>query len=105
MSRDANLRRRYGITSVMYDLILAAQGGHCALCGRPPGKKALHVDHDHKTGLIRGLLCYRCNHRVIGNINDPAVFRRAAAYLENPPAPGVIGERQAPARRKRRSKI
>jgi hypothetical protein len=41
--------------------MLAAQGGGCAICGAPPKTRRLHVDHDHKTGAVRGLLCYRCN--------------------------------------------
>ena len=41
--------------------MLAEQGGGCAICGAPPKTRRLHVDHDHKTGEIRGLLCYRCN--------------------------------------------
>jgi hypothetical protein len=44
-----------------YAAMLAAQDGHCALCSNTPKTRRLHTDHDHKTGHVRGLLCYRCN--------------------------------------------
>jgi hypothetical protein len=44
-----------------YEARLAAQGGVCAICGRPPKTRRLDVDHEHKTGAVRGLLCHRCN--------------------------------------------
>ena len=48
--RDAHLRRTFGITQGDYLELLERQGGGCAICGRTPGKVALHVDHDHETG-------------------------------------------------------
>lgn len=51
----------YGITQSEYELMLAQQGGVCALCGSPPKRYRLAVDHDHETGKIRGLLCTPCN--------------------------------------------
>lgn len=67
----AGLRRRklmaaYGITPEEYDAMLARQNGRCKLCLRKPGKKHLAVDHDHKTGRIRGLLDLQCNRNVLG---------------------------------------
>lgn len=88
--RDAYLRKTYGITLEDYGAMLAYQGGVCAICGRPPVKQALHVDHDHKTKKTRGLLCYNCNHRIVGRQRDPAVFRAAARYLERPPADAAL---------------
>jgi hypothetical protein len=74
----------YGLTVAEYDALLEAQGGGCAICGRPPGRKRLHVDHDHETDAIRGLLCSPCN-RAIGLLrDDPEVARRAAEYLTPP---------------------
>ena len=56
-----------------------AQGGLCAICRQAP---AVHVDHDHATGTVRGLLCFPCN-AAIGHLrDDPQIMRRAAAYLE-----------------------
>jgi len=60
-SRAAPYRSRTGITQAEYDRLLAEQGGHCALCPNTPKTRRLHVDHDHTTGRVRGLLCFRCN--------------------------------------------
>ena len=78
-SRDYHLRRRYGITEAEYDALVAAQGGVCAVCQeRPPG----HVDHDHRTGAVRGVLCSGCN-QGLGNFRDSAdAMRRGADYIE-----------------------
>ncbi len=59
--------------------MLAAQHGVCAICQTAP---AIHVDHDHRTGQIRGLLCFRCNAALGQLADDPLVLRRAARYLE-----------------------
>ena len=88
--RCATLRKKYGISADEYDQLLAEQGGVCKICGadnpqiKVPGKrtKNLYVDHDHKSGKIRGLLCQPCN-TVLGRMNDdPILLRRAAKYLE-----------------------
>ena len=50
-----------GVTDEEYQRMLAAQAGGCAICGNPPKTKRLHVDHNHRTGRVRGLLCFRCN--------------------------------------------
>ena len=65
-----------------YDRMLAAQHGGCGICGAPPKTRRLHVDHDHKTGLIRGLLCFTCNRHLLGKYATPAKLRAAADYLE-----------------------
>jgi hypothetical protein len=86
------LRRQYGITAAQYEEILAYQGGVCATCGKPPKEgKNLNVDHDHKTGLVRGLLCWSCNRRLIADHRDSNLLRRGADYLDVPPAVGAIG--------------
>ena len=75
----------------MYRAMLAAQGGLCAICGEAPnpdGVRAasrLHVDHDHSTGVVRALLCTRCN-QGIGYMRDrPDLLRLAAEYIERYP--------------------
>jgi len=79
--------KKYGLTVVDYAAILDAQGGVCRICGEPPkpdGVRAaskLHVDHNHTTGQVRGLLCNHCN-RGIGAFRDrPDLLELAIAYL------------------------
>ncbi len=79
--RDLRYQRRYGITLIDYNRMLKEQVGVCAICGHPPKKNRLSVDHDHKTGQVRGLLCVRCN-RALPRFNDSAdLLERAAAYI------------------------
>lgn len=83
-----HFRKKYGITMDDYERMLIQQNGICAICGqgetalgRSGEVKPLAVDHDHKTGAVRGLLCHRCN-SVLGNAqDDPARLEAAAAYL------------------------
>jgi hypothetical protein len=64
-----------------YKMILAEQAGVCAIC-KGTSARALHVDHCHKTGIIRGLLCHSCN-LSLGRMGDsPERLRAAATYLE-----------------------
>jgi len=81
--RKSYLKREYGLTVAEYDAMLAAQGGACAVCLRPPTPGiSLHVDHDHETGRVRGLLCFRCNNALGDLDDDPGLLRAAARYLE-----------------------
>lgn len=81
--RDAYLKRKFGISVDEYDAMLAEQGGVCAVCSRLPTPGiSLHVDHDHETGRIRGLLCFRCNNALGDLEDDPGLLRAAARYLE-----------------------
>ena len=59
--REKNLKQRYGITLEQYEQLLVKQEGVCSICHRVPRTKPLAVDHDHKTGTVRGLLCLWCN--------------------------------------------
>ncbi len=60
-ARKPKRAKQLGVTDDQYERLLAAQGGHCALCPSTPKTRRLAVDHDHKTGKVRGLLCHRCN--------------------------------------------
>lgn len=83
-----HLRTTFGITTERFEALLANQNGHCALCSKdkPGGQGAWHVDHDHATGTIRGLLCARCNQLLgVWEKNRPW-FDGADMYLANPPA-------------------
>lgn len=76
--------RRYGLSSEDYDRMVEAQGGVCVICRLPPTKgkgERLHVDHCHKTGKVRALLCSDCN-RALGYFRDDlARVVQAAEYL------------------------
>lgn len=60
--RNVRYIAKFGITLDDYNRMLIQQNGLCAICLNPPKRFNLAVDHDHKTGLVRGLLCYRCNY-------------------------------------------
>jgi hypothetical protein len=65
------------------------QGGEfCAICEAAPKTRRLHIDHDHKTMELRGLLCFNCNSLLRPRWNA-ATLRAAADYLENPPLRGI----------------
>ena len=82
-ARERHLRITYGITCEQYEDILEAQDGRCAICRAKPRKIRLAVDHDHKTGTIWGLLCSKCNHRLLGQHGrDPDKYQRAMLYLD-----------------------
>jgi hypothetical protein len=81
--RDQALRSLYGITLAEYNALLAAQGGVCGSCGGPATgrRKTFHVDHDHRTRRVRGLLCDSCN-LAIGKLGDDVEgVERALEYL------------------------
>jgi hypothetical protein len=83
------LKKHYGMSESEYDALLAAQVGRCAGCGatesgrRSTGQRAssglLHVDHDHATGVVRGLLCHGCN-IALGAVKDSSATLRKLAY-------------------------
>lgn len=83
-TRNAYLIRTYGIDLSQYRQLLDKQEGHCAICPKTPADEGRHlaVDHDHKTGEVRGLLCAYCNHRVVGRHRDSALLRTMADYVE-----------------------
>jgi hypothetical protein len=91
-SRESMLRTRYGMTIADYDRMLREQGGVCAICGtdRPQGQQRkthlrrrriqfFSVDHSHKTGIVRGLLCHSCN--VLVAYAEHERLAAAQAYL------------------------
>jgi len=82
--RDYDLKRHYGITQADYDALLREQDDRCAICqtGEPRGHGRFHVDHDHETDAVRGLLCHACNTALGGFQDDPDLLARAIAYLE-----------------------
>ncbi|WP_368666381.1 endonuclease VII domain-containing protein [Micromonospora sp. BL4] len=77
-TREYHLQRRYGVGQKEFDELLAEQGGVCAICERPDPE---HLDHDHRTGWVRGILCFNCNGG-LGQFRDsPMRLARAITYL------------------------
>lgn len=87
-TRTSHLRRKYGITIADFNALLALQNHQCAVCGCEfgDGKKKAHIDHDHATGRVRGLVCVRCNTSIGGLGDDVLGVSRALAYLVGPVA-------------------
>ena len=93
--RDSDLRRKFGISLEDYESMLDEQHSRCLICGRhfsEVGGKGdgLVVDHCHKTGKIRGLLCSNCNTALGLLQEDPSSLRRAVAYLTD----GTVADRK-----------
>lgn len=95
-NHDAMVSRVYGLAPGDYERLYEAQGGRCAIARcRATGKsKKLAVDHNHKTGEVRGLLCTNHNRAIGYNFDDPEAFRSLADYLESPPARAVLDQSQ-----------
>ncbi len=82
--REHKLQTRYGMSHADYVAMLDKQGGCCGICGTDnPGGRWIrfHVDHCHETGMVRGLLCHKCNHG-LGQFGDSLEgILKAVAYL------------------------
>ncbi len=84
---EGGLKRRYGIGKADVARMAKEQDHKCAICGEPESQmrngitRHLAVDHDHKTGKVRGLLCSACNTALGKFDDDPAIIARAIAYL------------------------
>ena len=81
---ELHMKRAYGLDFKDYERMLEEQNGVCAICSSPPPnnrKTRLAIDHCHKTGKVRGLLCDKCN-RSIGLLKDDvSVLKSAIKYL------------------------
>ena len=85
---DKEYQKKYGLAEGEYASMLEAQGGVCVICGRPPVRIPLHVDHHHQCGRyprwkrasVRGLLCNHCNRGLLHE--RPDLLRKAADYFE-----------------------
>jgi len=102
-ARQKHLLRRYGLTIEGYNELVNKQNGVCAICAMPPrGKKkenSLHVDHDHATKAVRGLLCLRCNLHLawmeLFEAEAKAYLARAAANPSPKRGAGFVRPKQA----------
>lgn len=77
-----NIKRLYNITPSQYHAIRCSQDSLCAICRKPnPTNRRFAIDHCHQTGIVRGLLCDKCN-RGLGQFNDnPELIQAAFIYL------------------------
>jgi len=78
----SNLKLKFGITIDNYEEMLRDQHGRCAICRCLPKNKRLAVDHCHKTGAIRGLLCASCNQMLGRGKDNSNTFKRAIQHLK-----------------------
>lgn len=78
-----NVRINYNLGREEYDALMAAADGKCNICGgsNPDGRR-LHVEHCHATGIVRGIVCTRCNTGIARFLDSPELLRKAAEYLE-----------------------
>lgn len=82
----ARTLRTYGLTEAGWDALVERQENCCAICrtDKPGGRgERWHIDHDHVTGQVRGLLCHRCNMGVGFFLDDPVIIEAAARYVAN----------------------
>ncbi len=82
--RELKLKEAYGLSLEEYNNILSSQNEMCAICGKKQGEERfpLHVDHDHQTGKIRGLLCQTCNQGLGLFKDNQELLIKAANYLD-----------------------
>jgi Recombination endonuclease VII len=83
-NKNSILKRKFGITLDQYKEMFEKQNGLCAICNKEEkvNGRSLAVDHNHKTGKVRGLLCNKCNHHVLSGANDNInILQSAINYL------------------------
>lgn len=88
--RAVRLLKLYGITPEQWDKMYHRQNGKCPICLKPlrkpgnkEGKPSSAVDHDHKSGRVRGIVDYYCNRRIIGRYRDTTKLKRLIDYLDS----------------------
>jgi hypothetical protein len=80
--KEKNLRRGYGITLEQHDHMLTEQGSVCKVCGQLASSDQLVIDHDHNTGIVRALLCRKCNVALGMMDEDPERIQQLKEYAE-----------------------
>jgi hypothetical protein len=84
--RYRRVKEKYGLSRAAYDALRLVSQGVCAICGEDiTALGSACVDHDHKTGAVRGLLCHHCNKGLGFFKDDPARLSSAIVYLQTPP--------------------
>jgi len=83
--KENELKRRYGLSITEYNNLLLSQDNRCAICGQfldLTNPRDICIDHNHQTGVIRGILCHKCN-LAIGLLRDnPEYTNNATIYLK-----------------------
>jgi hypothetical protein len=79
--RRNRIKRSYGMDQEQFDLLLKSQMGRCAICSRELIER-IHVDHDHSTSIVRGLLCHSCNVGLGFFKDDVSILSNAIEYLK-----------------------
>jgi len=81
---EQEVHAKYGIDRAQFDSMICGQQGRCLICSKTlMGFREPHVDHDHATGEVRGLLCFNCNVLLGAARDNPETLRAAAQYLES----------------------
>jgi len=78
--RQYDLKKLYNITEEYYDILLHEQNYKCAICNKDLTQNKPHIDHDHKTNKVRGLLCIQCNTSLY-LLDNPILLQNAQEYL------------------------
>ena len=80
--RYYRIEKAYGLTRDAYESMYKAQSGKCAICECQQPKSKLHIDHDHSSGSVRALLCFRCNAGIGLFWDKSELLAKASAYIE-----------------------
>ena len=89
---EQKIKYAYGLPIGSYKKLLDKQSGGCAICGRErrPDERRFPVDHDHKTNVIRGIVCVTCNVGLGGFQDNPQLLSKAIDYLAEYTLPAKI---------------
>lgn len=82
VQRDIHYRRRYGLSLAQYEAMVVARHGLCDICKQVPAKGRLVIDHEHATGMVRGLLCSNCNSAIGMFKDDVSLMKAGIQYVE-----------------------
>jgi len=82
MANRQRTYKKYGIKATEYENMFRCQEGKCAICEETTPGQNLHIDHNHETGEVRGLLCSQCNMFIGLAKEDKNILSRAIKYLE-----------------------
>lgn len=91
-ARRSHLKSKFGLSLEDFDVLLAKQGGRCAICNALPKERVdkigrrlphLHVDHCHQDGRVRGILCHGCNVSLGHLRDDVELLKKMIEYLED----------------------